>query len=124
MFERWHARTGIESSIAAAYRILLVYLLFACLWFQPLYLIWLLTIAAVRPRLDIAHLSMLFSFTATMNYFVFDYLWVSNAALLDFLAVQSIAVAVIYILPICHCLWLLLRHRSQRRHEAFVTRCC
>jgi apolipoprotein N-acyltransferase len=123
LYEVWRLQSGLERTIAAAYRIILVYLFFACLWFQPWYLIWLLTLAALRPRLDIAHLSMLFSFTATMNYFVFDYLWMWNTAHFDFLAVQAIAVAVIYGLPLCYGLRLLLRQRQLRRHEAFDTRC-
>ena len=122
LIEAWRLAPGVAALVAAGYRVTLIYLLFACLWFQPWYLIWLLALAAIRPVVDIAHLSMLFSFTATMNYFVFDYVWIWNAERLDFIAVQFIAVATIYTLPLAYGLWLLRGYRWAQRGEVVPSR--
>jgi hypothetical protein len=100
LFEATRVRAGVESLIDGTYRVIVTYLLFACLWFQPWYLVWLIAVAALRRDLDTAHLSMLFSLTATLSYFVFIYIWIWNADRLDYFAVQAIAVATIYTLPL------------------------
>jgi len=115
VFEAWRLPTSVTALIAASYRVTLVYLMFACLWFQPWYLIWLLSLAAIWPDLTAAHQSVLFSFTAMLNYFVFDYVWIWNAAHLDFLAIQVIAVAAIYTLPIGYAVWNVITSRQARQ---------
>jgi hypothetical protein len=50
-----------------------------------------------------------------LNYFVFDYVWIWNAAHLDFLAIQVIAVAAIYTLPIGYAVWNVITSRQARQ---------
>ena len=60
---------------AASYRILLYFLLFACLWFQPWYLIWLLALAPLLgPGAD-AGILIAFSGLVQVKYFIFDFVW-------------------------------------------------
>lgn len=86
--------------IETSFELFYVYFLFLSLWFQPWYLIWVVPLASMIPRVDIANRTMLFSCTAIMSYFVFIFLWIWNAKSFDILAVQGHAVAVIYPLPI------------------------
>ena len=61
-----------QSPIRACTHILLFYLLFACLWFQPWYTLWPLALAALLPEGAVARTVVLLSYAAAWKTIVFD----------------------------------------------------
>jgi hypothetical protein len=58
--------------IRAATHILLFYLLFTCLWFQPWYTLWPLALAALLPEGALARTVVLLSYAAAWKTIIFD----------------------------------------------------
>jgi hypothetical protein len=56
----------------AATHILLFYLLFTCLWFQPWYSLWPLALAAILPEGAVARTVVLLSYAAAWKTIIFD----------------------------------------------------
>ncbi len=68
----WRAPEPL-APIRAATHVLLFYLLFACLWFQPWYTIWPLALAALLPEGAVARTVVLLSYAAAWKTIVFDF---------------------------------------------------
>src|SRR5579859_5006790 len=66
------ASSGWLTPIRAWTHILLFYLLFACLWFQPWYTLWPLALAAILPEGAVARTVVLLSYAAAWKTIVFD----------------------------------------------------
>ncbi len=61
------------SPVRAANFILLFYLLFTCLWFQPWYVIWPLAVAAILPEGVLSRTAVLLSYAALWKVIIFDF---------------------------------------------------
>ena len=59
--------------VRAAAHVLLFYLLFACLWFQPWYTVWPLALAALLPEGGLGRTVVLLSYAAAWKAIIFDY---------------------------------------------------
>jgi hypothetical protein len=66
---------GLASLMQRSYLVLLYFLLFACLWFQPWYLVWLLALAPLLGPSPHAGAIILFSALVQVKYFIFDFVW-------------------------------------------------
>jgi hypothetical protein len=65
--------------IKAATFILLIYLLFTCLWFQAWYTLWPLALAALLPEGETGRIAVLLSYSALWKTIIFDFfLYTSN----------------------------------------------
>lgn len=75
LLQTWRTwrRPGWLSPVRASAHILLFYLLFTCLWFQPWYALWPLALAAILPEGATARLAVLLSYAALWKTIVFDY---------------------------------------------------
>lgn len=115
-FWRHPAKRTAPGSLASlaerSYAVLLYFLLFACLWFQPWYLVWLLALAPLLGPSPQAGAVMVFSALAQVKYFIFDFAWFWRAPMDDILA-PEMATTVLIFVPM-----LLLYARLVRRdHE-------
>lgn len=70
----WRDRSWL-SFPRAAFKVLIFYLLFTCLWFQQWYAVWPLGVAALLPPGHAARLAALFGYTALAKQLVFEPLW-------------------------------------------------
>jgi hypothetical protein len=61
-----------QAPIWAAAHLLLFYLLFACLWFQPWYALWPLALAALLPEGALARTVVLLSYAAAWKSIIFN----------------------------------------------------
>ncbi len=71
----WRAprpRADWLAPIRASTHILLFYLLFTCLWFQPWYTLWPLALAALLPEGAVARTVVLLSYAAAWKTIIFD----------------------------------------------------
>jgi len=70
-------RTWMEkdwlSPARAANLILLFYLLFTCLWFQPWYVLWPLALAAILPEGELSRTAVLLSYAALWKVIIFEF---------------------------------------------------
>jgi len=75
LLQAWRTwrRPGWLTPVRASAHILLFYLLFTCLWFQPWYALWPLALAAILPEGATARLAVLLSYAALWKTIVFDY---------------------------------------------------
>jgi hypothetical protein len=64
---------GWQAPIRASAHVLLFYLLFTCLWFQPWYALWPLALAALLPEGALARTIVLLSYAAAWKTIIFDY---------------------------------------------------
>ena len=81
----------------SSYRILLYFLLFACLWFQPWYLIWLLALAPLLgPGAD-AGILIAFSALVQVKYFIFDFVWFWEFPMVDILVPEAATTVLIFV---------------------------
>ena len=71
----WHSDSA-DAPLRAGLNILLIYLLTACLWFQPWYLIWPLGLAALLPNGPLALGTRLFSLAAMFKFPLFHFVLV------------------------------------------------
>ncbi len=65
----WHAW------LAAAHDVTFGYLAFACLWWEPWYLTWLVGLAALLPSRVLHDRALLFCCGGVANYVVFKFIW-------------------------------------------------
>lgn len=115
-FWRHPAKRTAPGSLASlaerSYAVLLYFLLFACLWFQPWYLVWLLALAPLLGPSPHAAAIMLFSALVQVKYFIFDFAWFWRTPMDDILA-PEVATTVLIFVPM-----LLVYARLVRRdHE-------
>ncbi|MGE3908478.1 MAG: hypothetical protein AB7K36_03950 [Chloroflexota bacterium] len=87
--------------LTAAHDLTFVYLVFATLWWQPWYLVWLVALAALLPDRVAQERMLLFCFCATLNYVVFKYIW-SVAQPMTYTVIMGISVLLIFGLPLAH----------------------
>jgi hypothetical protein len=59
--------------VRASAFVLLFYLLFACLWFQPWYTVWPLALAAILPEGAVGRTVVLLSYSAAWKTIIFDF---------------------------------------------------
>jgi hypothetical protein len=97
--------------IRAAYHVFFAYLVLACLWWQPWYLLVLLAIAALSADLELVQRTNLFCFGGILSYVVFKYIWQVHQTdwQLDYTSIMALSVLVIFTLPLLHLAWS-LRH--------------
>jgi hypothetical protein len=65
-----------DAPLRAGLNILLIYLLIACLWFQPWYIIWPLGLAALLPNSTLTRGTLLFSLAAMFKFPLFHFVLV------------------------------------------------
>jgi hypothetical protein len=95
LLQMWHLRRQCDRYFTrASFEVLWFYLLFACFWFQPWYIVWVVAAGAATARRDVAHRVMVFSATAIMGYVLFAFFWAWNAKHWDGLTLQALAVCV------------------------------
>jgi hypothetical protein len=58
-----------------SYRVLWFFLLFACLWFQPWYVVWLVALAPLLGSGRQVAMVILFSAVVHVKYLVFEFAW-------------------------------------------------
>jgi alpha-1,6-mannosyltransferase len=87
---------GREGAVSAFYIAIFAFILFATLWFQSWYVLWLLPLAALLPARGLQDRAILLSFGALASYEVFIFVWVMNWYSLDELRVQLLATTTIY----------------------------
>jgi hypothetical protein len=87
-----------------AYQLFFAYLVVACLWWQPWYLLILLVLAALSGSQPLTDRANLFCLGGLLSYPVFKYIWGVHQAdwQLDYLRIMAISVAVIFTLPLLH----------------------
>jgi alpha-1,6-mannosyltransferase len=61
------------SPVRAAHFVLLFYLLFTCLWFQPWYVLWLLALAAILPEGEASRTTVLIAYAALWKVVIFEF---------------------------------------------------
>jgi len=93
----------LQRTLIAFYEIIFAYLIFASLWFQPWYLLWLVALTAPVARMEYVYRTLLFCFGAVLNYFVWDFLWLWNQS--DGRSVNVTTSIAIYTLPILYTLY-------------------
>lgn len=111
VYQAWRVRSGWQDVARTSYNVLLFYLLFSCLWFQPWYIMWIVPLAALLPAGREAMTAMLFSLSAMAKYLVFDFFWYWNPDLLTTPRIETLAVVVIYMLPLAYVLLSVLQRQ-------------
>ena len=104
------AAAGLASLAGRSYAVLLYFLLFACLWFQPWYLVWLLALAPLLGPSPHAGAVMIFSLLVQVKYFIFDFAWYWQTPMEDILA-PEVATTVLIFVPMLLVYARLLRGR-------------
>lgn len=89
------ARRGPSDLLRAFYWTTLALILFATIWFQSWYVLWLLPFAAVLPDAGLRWGAMVLSLGALSSYEIFVFVWVINWNSLSVWQVQGLATAVI-----------------------------
>ena len=97
----------VGTTLGAFYEIIFAYLIFAALWFQPWYIMWLVALTAPVAGLTYANRTLLFCVGGVANYFVWDYIWLWNRT--DIGTNQITSALAIYTLPILYTLYVWLR---------------
>jgi hypothetical protein len=110
--ESWYAavvRTGFQLFFA--------YLVLACLWWQPWYLLVLLTFAALSGDAGLGDRANLFCIGGLLSYPVFKYIWAIHQAdwQLDYFKIMALSVLAIFSLPLAHLVVDWLRGSVTRR---------
>jgi alpha-1,6-mannosyltransferase len=77
------------------------YLAFACLWWEPWYLTWLVALAALVPRSTVHERALLFCYGGVINYVVFKYIWPVYQPM-TYTQIMGISVVAIFGLPLLH----------------------
>ena len=106
-----------QDLVRASFNVVLFYLLFLCLWFQPWYVMWLAPLGALLPPGRQARMVIIFSLTALTKYLIFDFFWFLLPSLAETIKVETAAVACIYTLPLVY-LVLSLAASTWRRWRA------
>ncbi len=102
LYQMWRVKGDWQDLVRASYNVVLFYLLFLCLWFQPWYVMWLAPLAALLPPGRQARTVIVFCVSAMTKYLVFDFFWFSVPWLVETLHVEAAAVAGIYALPLLY----------------------
>jgi hypothetical protein len=94
----------LDAIIRAGYGLFFGYLVIACLWWQPWYLLVLLVFAALSGDRRLADRANLFCLGGLLSYPVFKYVWAIHQAdwQLDYLEIMAISVVAIFSLPLAH----------------------
>ncbi len=87
--------------LSAAHDITFVYLAFACLWWQPWYLSWLVALAALLPSRLVHERALLFCYGGAINYVVFKYIWPVFQPM-TYTQIMGLSVILIFGLPLLH----------------------
>jgi hypothetical protein len=87
--------------LSAAHDITFVYLAFACLWWQPWYLSWLVALAALLPSRLVHERALLFCYGGAVNYVVFKYIWPVFQPM-TYTQIMGLSVILIFGLPLLH----------------------
>jgi len=106
--------------ILASLDMILFYLLFTCTWLQPWYLVWLVALAALVPDLDTAHQAVLFTYTMTWAYVVYQFVWFWYIPAMNWmnrLGVHSLAVGATLVAPWAFSAYLLWKRRNSSRRQ-------
>ena len=87
--------------LAAAHDVTFGYLAFACIWWEPWYLTWLVALAALVPRRVLHDRALLFCYGGVINYVVFKYIWPVYQPM-TYTQIMGISVILIFGLPLLH----------------------
>lgn len=101
---RASAEAAPDLMVRAAYGLFFGYLVIACLWWQPWYLLVLLALAALSGDVRLAARANLFAIGGLLSYPVFKYIWAVHQADwgLDYTKIMAISVVTIFTLPLIH----------------------
>lgn len=96
--------TLVPAVIEAGYQLFFAYLVIACLWWQPWYLLVLLALAALSGEAARAVRANLFCLGGLLSYPVFKYIWAVHQGdwHLDYFRIMAISVVAIFTLPLLH----------------------
>jgi hypothetical protein len=95
----WH-----RAWLLAAHDVTFAYLAFACIWWEPWYLAWLVAFAALVDSWRLHARALLFCFGGVLNYVVFKYWW-SVLQPMTYTEIMSLSVVMIFGLPLLHLAW-------------------
>ncbi|MDP8924318.1 MAG: hypothetical protein M3O34_15775 [Chloroflexota bacterium] len=90
-----------DAWLSAAHDVTFVYLAFACLWWQPWYLAWLVALAALLPSRLVHERALLFCYGGAINYVVFKYIWPVFQPM-TYTQIMGLSVILIFGLPLLH----------------------
>lgn len=105
LWRAWRsAGQGPETWALAGYQVFFAYLVLACLWWQPWYLMTLLALGAGLPSASLHLRANLFCAGGLLSYPVFKYIWAVHQAdwQLDYFRIMAISVVAIFTLPLAH----------------------
>jgi hypothetical protein len=90
--------------IRAAYAVFFAYLVLACLWWQPWYLLALLCLAVLTGDRVLIDRANLFCIGGLLSYVAYKYIWQVHQTdwQLDYLKIQVLFVVAIFTLPLLH----------------------
>jgi hypothetical protein len=90
--------------IRAAYQVFFAYLVIACLWWQPWYLLVLVCLGALTTDRVLIDRANLFCLGGVLSYVAFKYVWQVHQGdwQLDYLKIQTLFVISIFTLPLLH----------------------
>lgn len=103
---------GAEKLATAAFDVVFAYLALASSWFQPWYLAFLVPFGVLAPDATRRNLALLFSASATLNYFVFFFLWPWNRQWWEMLPGQVAMATAVFVPPLIYLAWVLWRQRT------------
>ena len=93
--------SGWDGWLSAAHDVTFAYLAFACIWWEPWYLTWLVGLAALLPERLLHDRALLFCYGGVLNYVVFKYVW-SVFQPMTYTQIMGISVVAIFGLPLLH----------------------
>ncbi len=102
LYITWRVKGDWQSVARASFNVLLFYLLFLCLWFQPWYVMWIVPLAALLPHGRASIVTFLFCLSAMGKYLVFDFFWFWRPEAFTGRQIEALAVAIIYLLPLAY----------------------
>lgn len=111
LLSRFTARQARQSPAAlapavvrTAHQLFFAYLVIACLWWQPWYLLVLLALAALSGSPSLAVRANLFCIGGLLSYPVFKYIWAVHQGdwHLDYGRIMAMSVVAIFTLPLLH----------------------
>jgi hypothetical protein len=111
-----------DQVLRTGYHLFFAYLVVACLWWQPWYLLVLLLFAALSGDRSLADRASLFCLGGLLSYPVFKYVWAIHQVdwQLDYFKIMALSVAAIFTLPLAH-LALTYLVRAARRQSPIET---
>jgi len=94
-------RVGWGGWLGAAHDVTFVYLAFACIWWEPWYLTWLVALAALQPDRLLHERALLFCYGGVVNYAIFKYVWPVYQPM-TYTQIMGLSVVAIFGLPLLH----------------------